>query len=247
MIYVNGDSWSQPSNYPWEDYSWPKLLEKKIAHPVINHSAGCGSNNRMLSGLQNFYIQGHRPNLVIIALSTFGRFSIPGDRMSNWTIGYSGWGHNDRSGKHIKQTIDWWNDELYDELAFVYNNYKIIWQIHEFCNQYMNCPVIFFNAYDQKFFEFQKEIFGSETELTNWVNSRVLDQLDFSTFEYIDGFKFFKNQSKNWVIDNTCWHDMLSTKLIDDKTGRHPGHPSPQGHKLISDYVFKNIENLIKF
>ena len=241
MIYVNGDSWTQPSNVS-PDYSWPVVLEQLLENPVINDAAGLGSNTRMLSCLHNFYIQGHRPDLVIIALSNFARYHVPSNRISHWSIGYSGLAHNDRTGKKSHAINKWWQEEVYDELAFVYQNYKTIWQIQEFCNHNMNCPVLFFNAYDDIFFNFQEEIFGSNDQLTNWVNCRVHDPVDQHTLEYVNGFKFFKDQYKNWMLDPTLWKQLLSSQLIDDNNGGHPGHPSLDGHRLIANHVCSIIE-----
>lgn len=244
MIYINGDSWSQKSNTA-PDYSWPVFLEQQLNHTVVNDSAGMGSNTRMLSGLQNFYIQGYKPDLVIISLSKFARYHIPSSRISSWSIGFTGMAHNDRHGKKSYAIDKWWQEQVYDELAFVYQNYKTIWQIHEFCKQHLKCPAIFFNAYDDMFFEFQKEIFGTNEQVVNWVNARVEDPVDQFTLEYINGFKFFKEQYKNWLVDTTSWRNMLPVNFIDDDTGIHSGHPSLDGHRLISNYVCIKLEQML--
>ena len=115
MIYVTGDSWTQRSNTA-EDYSWPLRLEQLLNHPVINKAAGMGSNTRMLSCIQDFYIQGHQPDLVIVALSNFARYHFPSGRMSHWSIGFSGLAHNDSTGEKYRGIDTWWQQSVYDEL-----------------------------------------------------------------------------------------------------------------------------------
>jgi len=41
------------------------------------------------------------------------------------------------------------------------------------------------------------------------------------------------------VLDS--WSDLVYNKIDDDK-GLHPGHPSPEGHKMICDSVLDTIE-----
>jgi hypothetical protein len=237
VIYVNGDSWSQKSR-TLVDYSWPKILQDTLCYPVENQSAGCGSNSRMLSNLYKTYQSGKRPDLIIIALTSFQRWHFPSRCGSSWSIGPTV--INDRYNNNDETILNWWRRNVFDEVEFVYQYYNQIWQMHELSTKYFQCPIIFFNAWDVHISQIHQQIFYNNIQ--KWLESKLLDMDDYATIDYIKSFDFFKNEITRWnhLIDQP-WTNFL-TNYIDDSNGLHPNHPSPDGHRLICDHVISTIK-----
>lgn len=247
MIYVNGDSWSHNQ---WRenqsiDYSWPNVLSELIGIKVLNESAGCGSNSRMLDNLHRLHYRGVKPSLIIIALTDLTRWHLPGPLNSIWNIS-SATAINDRSGIVDNSINKWWTINSFDLLEYSYQYYNIIYQIKIFCDAIMHCPVIFFNAWQDKILEMNKLCLGSDDKIETWVNSKVVDKTDYSVRYYIDSFKFFKDQFQQWDLDFTPWTKFITKQYIDGPDGLHPDHPSLEGHKLIAQYVYGKIHNKFK-
>jgi hypothetical protein len=237
MIYINGDSWSQKSNIA-PDYSWPILLEQQLNHTVINEAAGCGSNSRALSGVQNLYLRGKRPDLIIIALTVFSRYHVPGPLLSSWSIGPTV--INDRFNNKNDTILQWWVENVYDEIEFVFQHFKTIWQIHEFCKTHLKCPVLFQNAWSDENSKIATQLL-TNNNIKNWVHEKVSNVGDYSTDQYIQSFEFFKSVSEEWIIDYIPWPNILKIK-IDGPNGLHPGHPNPDSHRLIANHVCSIIQ-----
>lgn len=242
MIYVNGDSFTQKSNGSI-DYSWPILLEKTTQQTVLNQAAGCGSNSRMLSNLQDLYSLGIRPEIVLIGLTTYSRWHVPAERFGSWNIGPTV--INDRTGQKDESMLKWWLLNAYNRIEFVRQYYNQIWQMHNFCQTHLNCPIIFFNAHDVEIEKIQKEIFGTDETQKAWVLDNVDDPSDQYTQDYITAFQFYREEYKKWIIKTESWMSFLQPNYIDPPGGEHADHPSRQGHRLICDYVLSIIKETL--
>lgn len=241
MIYVNGDSWSFgvfDKNGNENTYIWPILLAKKLKTEILNDSVGCSSNSRILSTTENFYINGGKPKLIILALTGHNRLHLPGPGMSNWLVG-SRFVINDSTGRRGDEDIlyPWIIKYSYDELDSVYRYYKTVWNLHELCIKF-NCKYIMMQAWDS-----QLEHFGILKDDTN-IEKFVLDRsknLDRYVIEkYIKGFKFFKEESEKWNYRDQTFRSVLLPENYDNT-----GHPNDQGHELIADYVLNAITERI--
>lgn len=247
MIYVNGDSWSQNQWKPHQqtNYSWPNLLASLTNIKVLNESAGCGSNSRMLDNLHRAYYRGVSPRLVIIALTDIARWHLPGSMNSIWNIS-SSCVINDRTGRVDDSIKKWWVVNSFNELEYSYQYYNIIYQIKIFCDTIINCPVLFFNAWQDNILKMNKIHFGSDDEIGTWVKSKVVDKTDYSIDYYVESFKFFRNQFQQWHLDFTPWTKFITSRYIDGPDGLHPNHPSPEGHRLIAQHVYNKIHDHFK-
>lgn len=242
MIYINGDSFTQRSN-GLEDYSWPVHLAAKTNQPVINQAAGCGSNSRALSNLYDLHSLGIKPDLVIIPLTSFTRYHVPSSRFSAWNIGPTI--INDRTGVVDKSIHKWWMVNVYDQIEFVRQYYNQIWQMHEFCNTHLQCPIMFFNGHNSSIQLIEQMLFGSDSEQQQWILKNVTNADDMYTEQYTTVFKFYREASKKWLRDMTSWLTFLNPDYIDPPNGEHPGHPSRHGHLLICDYVQCKIQETL--
>mgnify|MGYP003639204233 FL=1 len=241
MIYVNGDSWSQRSNID-PDYSWPCILQSKAKCQVINQSAGCGSNSRMLSNLQKFYQTGARPKIILIGLTIYSRWHLPSKMGSSWNIGTMVV-INDRFGEKNDEILPFYINYVYDEIEYIYQMYNQIWQMQELATNYFKCPIIFFNSWSSPdnyyhLATMHKEIYKDPE---SWIATRVDDTDDIAIKDYIHAFNFFKTKLDDWNLVLDTWSDLVYNH-IDDEKGLHPGHPSPQGHKMICNNVLDTIE-----
>ena len=251
MIYVNGDSWSQRSNID-PDYSWPCVLQSRVKCRVINQAAGCGSNSRILNNLYKLYHTNSKPNLILIGLTVHSRWHLPSKMGSSWNIGHGI--INDRFAKkndvkfhrdlnNENKLLAFFLNDVYDEIEYIYQMFNQIWQIHELATNYFKCPVIFFNSWfspnaDYHLATVYKEI---AKDPNAWVLSTGADIDDYSTHEYVQAFTFFKTKFDEWQLVLDSWSDLVYNQIDDDK-GLHPGHPSPEGHKIICDSVLDTIE-----
>lgn len=245
MIYVNGDSFSRNT---WSaenpiDYSWPRQLGQILQVEVINDSAGCGSNNRMLSGLHALYLQGQRPDLVLIALTGIGRWSLPTARQGYWNINASG-AFNDRTGATNDELAKIWATEVYDQVELTYQYFNTIWQIHEFCKNYLRCPVIFFNAWSAANETIEHQVFDA-VELDRW----LLDELGSDSQIFIDRYRtmfgFFSRCRESWRFERKPFTDILGPDDLYDQWGPDPDHPNPQGHTKIAHFVLGKIQDFL--
>jgi hypothetical protein len=239
IIYVNGDSWSQRSNIN-PDYSWPCLLQEKINCPVLNQSAGCGSNSRMLSNLYRLYQSGAEPKIVLIGLTTYTRWHLPARLGSSWSIGPTV--INDRFSKPNESMLPFYVNDVFDDLEYVYQFYNQIWQMQEIAKNYLKCPIIFFvgwTANSPTILDIHHALFKGNLE--DWVCSKVEDTQDYAVQDYINAFQFFKTKVDDWHLVLDTWSDLVYNN-IDDDNGLHPGHPNPQGHKIICQNVLDKIK-----
>lgn len=252
MIYVNGDSWSQRSNID-PDYSWPCILQSRAKCQVINQAAGCGSNSRILSNLYKLYHARYKPSLILIGLTVYSRWHLPSIMGSSWNIGPGVINDrfarkNDVNFHHEFSTnnelLTFYINDVYNEMEYIYQMFSHIWQIHELANNYFKCPVIFFNSWsspDKTTYHLKtiyREIYKDPVA---WVTSKVDDVDDYSTQEYMQAFNFFRTKFNEWQLVLDSWSDLVYNQIDDDK-GLHPGHPSPEGHKMICNSVLDTIE-----
>jgi len=239
MIYVNGASWAQRSNTE-PDYSWPSVLQSKAKCPVVNQAAGCGSNSRILNNLYRLYQTGSRPSVMLIALCIDTRWHLPSKMGSSWNIGTMVV-INDRSGEKNDEILPFYINYVYDEIEYIYQMYNQIWQMQELATNYFKCPVIFFNQYSNKDYNFADIHNEIDKDPTAYVLSRVEDANDYSTQDYIKSFEFFKTHFDKWHIELDSWSDLVYNH-IDDEKGLHPYHPNHEGHKIICDSVLDAIQ-----
>jgi hypothetical protein len=249
MIYVNGDSWSRNLWVDWSpvDWSWPKQLSETLNVEMLNESQGCGSNSKIIVDLQRNYFLGHKYDLVIIGLTTPNRWHLPAKNMSSWVIGPTIL--NDRLYKKDESILSWWKMNSHDDLEYTYHYYSIIWQINEMCKNYFKCPVLFFNAWDNEITKIDKILQSDESSLIEWLESKFtpLSDSEYDTRwnSYVESFKFFQAQRKNWTFESTSWRFLLSASDYDGPEDRDPGHPSKKGHKIICEYVLPFVKNQI--
>ena len=243
MIYVNGASWAQRSNID-PDYSWPSILQSHVKCQVVNQAAGCGSNSRILANLYKLYQIGTRPSLMLIALCIDARWHFPSRMGSTWSIG-PGAVINDRFFKPDFAKVDdlsmFFIADVYSEIEYTYQMYNQIWQIQELAKNYFKCPVIFFNTYSNEEFDMKRTYNEIHKDSMAYVLGKVDEHDDYSTQEYIRAFEFFKTKSAEWHLELDSWSNLVYNH-IDDEKGIHPGHPSPEGHKIICNSVLSTIE-----
>jgi len=241
-IYVNGDSWSRNTWAPTfpHDVSWPSYLRETYDVEIINESAGCGSNSRMFDNLQTFFQLGHRPDLVLIALTGENRWHLPTKNRGCWNIGPTVL--NDRTGVKDESILKWWRLECLDRLEYVYQYWNIIWKIHNFCETTLGCPVIFFTSWMDTI-TLEKELFDSETmSITQWVlKHSTLDHKDIIIQTYVQLFEFFNQQKQSWFFDRQSWKSRLDKSEICGPLDFDPGHPNKLGHISIANFVLNSI------
>lgn len=238
-IYTNGDSFTQPSNGD-VDYSWPKQLSDLTGWSIVNEAAGCGSNSRALSNLLAYFHAGNKPDLVIIGLTSPQRVHLPSARQSSWSIGPTV--INDRSGKIADSVLKWYVDNCYDQTESMYQYYSIIWQIHELCNNHINCPVLFINMWDSEAHKFDQMLFSNDqTAIKDWINARVDDVMCYTTLNYYKMFEFFAKERIKWHMPLTCLDDMLSVEhhMPNDM------HPNSKGYTIFAQEIKKLVDNIL--
>jgi len=246
VIYVNGDSWSRNLWIEWspEDWSWPKQFSDRNTVKILNQSAGCGSNSRILSCLQDVALDDFKIELVIIAMTTPFRWHLPAPNMSVYNIGHHFIKH-DKFDYVLDNSVSNWclKHNVFDELEMTYRYFVSMWQMKSICDHHLKCPVLFFNAWDQKIGLIDKMILDPQRhhEFIKWVETRFVKTPGFSKTQYIDAFLSIGEKRKNWLFFSEPWTDFLNSSHYDGPNDRDPNHPSKQGHTLISHYVESKI------
>jgi len=238
VIYTNGDSWTQRSNVD-PDYSWPSVLQTRAKCQVVNEAAGCGSNSRILSNIYKLYHTNETPSLILLGLTVYSRWHLPSRMGSSWNIGPTV--INDRFNTKDEDILPFFINHVYDEIEYIYQMFNQIWQINELATNYFRCPVIFFNSWSAENYDLKSIHYEILKDPEAYVLSRVDDSNDYSTEDYIKAFEFFKKNYKKLHIELDSWRDLVYNH-IDDEKGLHPGHPSPEGHRIICDSVVTTIE-----
>lgn len=241
MIYVNGDSWSRNLWAEWSphDWSWSKQLQESTKIPVMNESAGCGSNSRILSRLHTNYILGNRFDLILIALSTHARWHLPAKNMASWSIG-PGVQH-DRLFLNDSEILPWWQRNSYDHLEYVFQYYSIVWQIHELCKNLYQCPVIVFNTWDKEIQQIDQIMHAQDLDFESWIREHFVGEDGFDISNYSQAFKFFKESSANWQFESTAMNSLLAKHHYDGPNDRDPSHPNKQGHAIMCQHVLNVV------
>ena len=163
MIYVNGDSWSRNLWIDWSpiDWCWAKQMSDTINHPIVNESAGCGSNFRIIDKILMSHAQGNRYELAIIGLTCPQRWYLPSKLFSYWNLGPTIL--EEKEYRHDCEIHRWFVNNCIHDANLILSYYKTIWQIHEICKTILQCPVMFFNAWDQSMFDFHEHIFSNKS------------------------------------------------------------------------------------
>jgi len=244
MLYVNGDSWSfgvYKNNGDKNAHIWPNLLAKELKLEIINDSMGCSSNSRILSSTENFYINSGKPKLIILALTGHNRLHLPGPGMSSWLVG-ADFVINDFTGHRDPENklCPWIVKYSYDELDSVYRYYKTVWNLHELCLKF-NCMYIMLQAWDSELEKFGLLKDTESIERFVWDRSKNIDE--YISEKYINGFKFFKEESEKWHYkEQQTFRSVLLPDNYDDTE-----HPNDRGHELITNYVLNAITELRKY
>ena len=167
MIYVNGDSWSRNLWIDWSpiDWCWAKQMSDTINHPIVNESAGCGSNFRIIDKILMSHAQGNRYDLAIIGLTCPQRWYLPSKLFSYWNLGPTIL--EEKEYRHDCEIHRWFVNNCIHDANLILSYYKTIWQIHEICKTILQCPVMFFNAWDQSMFDFHEHIFSNKNQVGN--------------------------------------------------------------------------------
>ena len=240
MIYVNGDSWSTWNTIDRLEEPWPMQLKNFTNHDVYNDSIGCGSNSRMFYNLCNFYQHTQTTkqsiDLVLIGLTTPQRWHLPSNRLSSWSIGPTV--RNDRSGIVDETILKWYVSTVYDELEYYYQYFNTIWQIDTLCKKTIECPVVFFNSWDNDIDKFL-DIFYNKSKCNKWIYEKVDDTADMFTLNYINAFDYFRNYFVNVNFVRDCWEN-----LITDQDRIDGWHPNTVGHAKICNFVKNKINSL---
>lgn len=243
MIYVNGDSWSRNLWIDWSpiDWCWAKQMSDIINHPIVNESAGCGSNFRIIDKILMSHAQGNRYDLAIIGLTCPQRWYLPSKLFSYWNIGPTIL--EEKEYRHDSEIYRWFVNNCIHDANFILSYYKTIWQIHEICNVILRCPVMFFNAWYQPMLDFHEHIFSNKDEIDIWSRLPEHNLSSFESENLNSIMCFLHNQSANWLIDMQPWSKLLTDVSDKDQYGdRDPDHPSQTGHKKIALHVLSAIE-----
>jgi len=187
------------------------------------------------------HAQGNRYDLAIIGLTCPQRWYLPSKLFSYWNLGPTIL--EEKEFRYDLEIHKWFVNNCIHDANLILSYYKIIWQIHEICNTILQCPVMFFNAWDQSMFDFHKNIFSSEVHINAWSQLPEHNLNEFESLNLNNIMFFLHNQSVNWLVDMCPWSQLLSDESDINQPGdRDPYHPSQKGHKKIALHVLSSIE-----
>ena len=232
MLYVNGDSWSQETDYTKPDQIWPSLLANKLGLTIFNESIGCGSNSRILDNLTNFYIGGNRPKLIVLAFTAHHRWHLPNKNFGSWNIGPAV-AISDITGEKDNILREWVYKNSYYELDSVYRYYRTIWSLTQLCKKF-ECPYMFFQAWDKELIDLK--LLDVEENIIKFVSKFYPNINDYYAKRYVNAFKFFQQDKDMCNNVEYVLKDLLSDNDLDSTQ-----HPDANGHIKIADFIYSKI------
>ena len=234
LIYVNGDSWSWNADLKSNNF-WPNILAKKLDAECINESVGCGSNSRIVDCLRNQLIQGLRPDLIVIALTSHHRCHIPAPNFGYWNIGPAV-ALNDSTGHTDKEIVKWILTHSYQEIDSVYRYYRDVWTMSLLCQQF-SCPYLLIQAWDEQLEELN--LLEYNENISKYVNNHCEPNL-IDANNYIKSFETFRMLKKTWKYVETSLKKSLNAHSDFDPTG----HPNDQGHRKMAEKIYQHLQEL---
>ena len=235
MIYVNGDSWSQPTPFVGNEDIWPTLVANRINLKLENRAIGCGNNFRIADDLENLYLENHQPEYIIIGLTTHARDYISAAEMSHWNIG-QGFARLENTGEYNQEIRKWWATYSYDTVESVYRYYKNLLRLHELCSKF-DCPYLMFQVWDHELAEL--DLLGGEEKVAKFLEKYYPNENAWFRTRYAQAFKTLTKFSNNWNYIER------SIKLTADEMDEYPiGHPNHQGHARLADFVYQHIQKV---
>lgn len=232
MLYVNGDSWSQPTPYVGVQDIWPNLLAKRLDQELVNQGMGCGSNKRILDCLENFYLEGMQPTQIIIALTTDCRECLPAAEMKHWNIN-AGFARSENTGENDPFLGKWWTTNSFDPVESIYQYYKTLWNIHNLCTKF-NCPYFMFQAWDTNLAKY--DLLGGSEKVAKFLEKYYPNENAWFRVQYANAFQVLTEHSKNW---NYVEQPLTMTPSMVDIWPN--GHPTKEGHEKLAEFVYQHI------
>ena len=145
MLYFNGDSWStsyhvNDGNAVWPVNQsawprWPNLVAQNLGKEFLNESLGGSSNQRILDCVENLWLTGQRPEMIILALTGHSRISLPSGFGGYWNLNPGG-ALDSVTGKFDDQIHKWYYLNGHEDLDSVYRYYKTVWNLNRLCKQF---------------------------------------------------------------------------------------------------------------
>lgn len=160
MLYTNGDSFTFGTGIQ-SNKAWPALLAKNLGYELVNDALPGGSNYRIVRTTIDF-LSRHKPNLVIIAWSSYLRTEWPSHSLIPQQA--SNLEYNDRPIIQVQPNYLKYQKGDIDSVDKFYRNISQEWLMDNYLNQvlllqsFLKCSKIqhvFVNAldnFDQDFY-----------------------------------------------------------------------------------------------
>jgi len=246
MLYFNGDSWStsyhvNDGNAVWPVNQsawprWPNLVAQDLGKEFLNESLGGSSNQRILDCVENLWLTGQRPEMIILALTGHSRISVPSGFGGYWNLNPGG-ALDSVTGKFDDQIHKWYYLNGHEDLDSVYRYYKIVWNLNRLCKQF-GCPYLIVQAWDDHLVE-QNVLDNIEDYVVQYFEEYGIH--DVRADAYIKGFKTMRQDKPNWHYSNATFSKLIGKEHLDETE-----HPTPQGHKLIAKSVLAQIKGQLQ-
>lgn len=223
MIYVNGDSWTSgwpdEETYGHREFSWPHLLSVSLNSALLNDARAASSNNRIYRRTFD-YILKYQPPVAVVCLTHWVRQEV---------------GHA-VSGK-IYQCLPNRESYLYKDYWHPYLHYSnFLRQIISLQCVAVQCKtnLLLLDTYKNNL---------NKTPTIEWFKSILKLSVAFDAMDddRIDS-KFIKIIDLNNKINYNNFISEISYQEIIKDCKMVKNHPVHDGHKKISDFIFKKIK-----
>lgn len=153
MLYVNGDSFTYGTGVDSQD-TWPSLLAQRLGMDLVNDAVPGGSNDRIVRTSLDFMTR-HRPDLVVIAWSSFLRTEWPSRQLEPQHLHEMDF--DQRPIIQVQPNYIKYRSQDQDRIDDYYKVLNIDWAIDRYLNQvlllqsylnYSKIRYVFVNALD---------------------------------------------------------------------------------------------------
>lgn len=245
MIYFNGDSWSTSyhvddgiQSWPVTESNhkrWPNIVGETLNKPYVNDSLGGSSNSRILDCIENVFLQNQKPDLIILALTSHVRISVPSGFGGHWNLNPGG-ALDSVTGKFDNTMPKWYYKNAYNELDSIYRYYKNVYNMDRICKQ-IGSPYLIIQAWDDDLVE--HGLFNNIEKIKNFVIS-YFDEYkdnDVRAINYINAFTKIAENMPKWHYCEETFSKLIGTERLDNTN-----HPDDIGHEMIADFILQKIQ-----
>jgi hypothetical protein len=213
MLYTNGDSFTFGTGVQ-SNNTWPSLLAKQLNYELVNDAVPGSSNHRIVRTTLDF-LSKHKPNLVVIAWSSYLRTEWPSQALVPQHI--HNVDYNDRPIIQVQPNYTKYHKDDHGFVELFYKNINKEWLIDNYLNQILLL---------QSFLKCSK---------IQYVFVNALDNFDQDFYR--------KPKSKLVTGEFLGWPNQCFNQWFNASQRLPDGHLNEQGHLYLTEMILNHVKH----